>query len=197
MYHTFLGHPQYVNWAGRATVCCNGVKQRCSGEVIQHCWREKWTDRCCKTGLHHLLWTFPPFCEDKTTIWRGVRQSYYPFLLSPCWKCQFEVVLWKRTSSSLTVVPTSAVWEKPGDKFMMLCLPPHPHRTLSAVRPFLFLQGPSQSQAQFIQQRRARRGCGQLQHARRRDLLLISMQLHAAAFHTSRLTVTIIPTEDE
>lgn len=43
-------------------------------------------------------------------------------------------------------------------------LPPPPHRTLSAIRPFLFLQGPSQSQAQFIQQRRAaRRGCGQLQ----------------------------------
>lgn len=75
-------------------------------------------------------------------------------------------------------------------------LPPL-HRTLSAVRPFLFLQGPSQSQAQFIQQRRARGGCGQLQRARRRDLLLISMRLHAAAFHTSPLAVAIIPTEDE
>lgn len=74
-----------------------------------------------QTLQHWASWTpldfFPPFCEDKTTIWHGVRQRYYPFLLGPCWKCQFEVVLWKRTSSSLTVMPTSAVWEKPRNKF--------------------------------------------------------------------------------
>lgn len=145
-------------------------------------------------GLHDLLWISPPFCEDKTTIWREVRQSYYPFLLGPCRKCQFEVVLWKRTSSSLTVMPASAVWL--ATNFMMLGHFPL-HRTLSAIRPFLFLQGLLQSQPQFIQQRWARHHCGQLQPARRRDLLLICMQLHTAAFHTSWLRVAIIPTEDE
>lgn len=75
------------------------------------------------------------FCyEDKTTIWCGVRQSYYPFLLGPCWKCQFEVVIWKRTSSSRRVAPTSVVWEKPGDKFMMPCqFPRTKHFNCSAI----------------------------------------------------------------
>lgn len=70
MCHTFLGHPKYVNWSRRATVCCNGVKQWCSGEVVQHCWRENGQIDAAKLGciisfgLSPLLWG-----QDNNLTW--------------------------------------------------------------------------------------------------------------------------------
>lgn len=65
------------------------------------------------------------FCEDKTTIWCGVRQSYYPFLSSPCWKCQFEVVIWKKSSSSLSRADVCGLGKAWRQIYGALPVPPH------------------------------------------------------------------------
>lgn len=72
-----------------------------------------------------------------------------------------------------------------------------PAPNISHCSAISFPSRPSQSQLQFIQQRRTHRRRGQLQRTCRGVLLLICMQLYTVVFHTSWLTVTIIPTEDE
>lgn len=78
------------------------------------------------------------------------------------------------------------------------CSASSPAPNASTVLPFLLLQDPHKSQLQFILQRWTRR-CRrrQLQRARTSILLLICMQLHTPLFHTSWLTVTTLPTENE
>lgn len=149
-------------------------------------------------GLHDLLisWFSPPFVRTRQQF--GMKWGKVITLFS--WVPAENVNLRLSYEKGLPHLSQSCQRLRFGKSlatnFMMLGHFPL-HRTLSAIRPFLFLQGLLQSQPQFIQQRWARHRCGQLQPARRRDLLLICMQLHTTAFHTSWLTVAIIPTEDE
>lgn len=148
-----------------------------------------WTDRCCRP--HDLLCIFfPPSCEEKTTIWRGVK-PLLPFSpRMPAENVNLRLSREKKTSSSLVCGLGDA------SRQIYDALPPPPPN-ISPLSAISFSSRPSQSQLQFIQQSQTASRRSQLQRARTRALLLICMQLQAAVFHTSWLTVAIIPTEDE
>lgn len=174
-------------------MCCNRVKQQCSSEVVQHGWRENGQIDAAKRGCIISFGLFPPFVRTRQQFDMEWGKVITLFSWVPAENVNLRLSYEKELPHLSQWCQRLRSGKSLATNLWCSAFPPRTEHFL----PFLFLQGPSQSQAQFIQQRRARRGCGQLQRARRRDLLLISMQLHTAAFHTSPLTVTIIPTEDE